>query len=162
MSQTYDLAIIGGGPAGVAAGVYASRKRLKTIFITKDFNGQSSVSDGVENWIGTVKISGADLSKSLKNHLLAYAQDIIDIKEGEGCESIAKDEKNEGVFTIKTDKGTYTAKSVLLTPLSTKVSPTAPPATGRFSKVRMSSSLAAETQHLKARPSFSHTARPSR
>lgn len=112
MSQTYDLAIIGGGPAGVAAGVYASRKRLKTVFVTKDFNGQSSVSDGVENWIGTIKISGADLSKSLKNHLLAYAQDIIDIREGEGCEKVTKD---GDVFTITTDKGSYMAKSVLLT-----------------------------------------------
>ena len=45
----YDLAIIGGGPAGVAAGVYASRKRLKTVFITKDFGGQSSVSEEIQN-----------------------------------------------------------------------------------------------------------------
>ncbi len=56
----YDLAIIGGGPAAVSAGVYASRKRLKTIFITETFGGQSIVSDGIENWIGSVKISGND------------------------------------------------------------------------------------------------------
>ena len=59
--MTYDLTIIGGGPAGVAAGVYASRKKLKTLFITKNFEGQSTVSDGIENWIGTIKISGRDL-----------------------------------------------------------------------------------------------------
>ncbi|MES2470745.1 MAG: FAD-dependent oxidoreductase [Patescibacteria group bacterium] len=112
MSQTYDLAIIGGGPAGVAAGVYASRKRLKTIFITKDFNGQSSVSDGIENWIGTVKISGNDLSKALKAHLHAYAQDIIDLHEGEGCESVTK---KDDIFVIKTNKGSYEAKAVLVT-----------------------------------------------
>ena len=69
----YDLAIIGGGPAGVAAGVYASRKRLKTVFITKDFGGQSIDSLGIENWIGTVKISGTDLAKNLEKHLRAYA-----------------------------------------------------------------------------------------
>lgn len=49
--MTYDLAIIGGGPAGVSAGVYASRKRLKTVFITDHFEGQSAVSDGIENCI---------------------------------------------------------------------------------------------------------------
>ncbi|MCF7865219.1 MAG: FAD-dependent oxidoreductase [Candidatus Pacebacteria bacterium] len=78
--NTYDLLIIGGGPAGVAAGVYASRKQLKTLFVTESFEGQSAVSEGIENWIGTIKISGADLAKSLENHLKAYAADIVDIK----------------------------------------------------------------------------------
>jgi alkyl hydroperoxide reductase subunit F len=55
--MTYDLIIIGGGPAGVSAGVYAARKRLKTLLITPEFGGQSVVSEGIENWIGTVKIS---------------------------------------------------------------------------------------------------------
>ena len=62
--QQYDLAIIGGGPGGVAAGVYAARKRLNTVFITKDWLGQSNVSEGVENWIGDIKIPGLDLSKT--------------------------------------------------------------------------------------------------
>ena len=47
--MTYDLAIIGGGPAGAAAAVYAARKRLKTVFITKDWLGQSNVSEKIEN-----------------------------------------------------------------------------------------------------------------
>ncbi|MEK7175856.1 MAG: FAD-dependent oxidoreductase, partial [Patescibacteria group bacterium] len=42
----FDLAIIGGGPAGVAAGVYAARKRLKTLLITESFGGQSTESPG--------------------------------------------------------------------------------------------------------------------
>ena len=113
----YDLAIIGGGPAGVGAGVYASRKRLKTIFITKDFDGQSAVSEGIENWIGTVKISGGDLAKSLETHLRAYAGDIVDIKTGELCESIKKqgDASSKDVFEIKTSKGIYSAKTILIT-----------------------------------------------
>ena len=84
----YDLAIIGGGPAGVAAGVYASRKRLKTVFITKDFGGQSAVSEEIQNWIGTEKISGADLAANLKKHLETYRGDVVDIKDGESCEKI--------------------------------------------------------------------------
>lgn len=130
----YDLAIIGGGPAAVAAGVYASRKRLSTVFITKDFNSQSTVSDGIENWIGTIKIPGAEFGQALKNHLLAYAGDIVQVKEGELCEQISKEtitadevrhhslppEQNY-IFNIKTTRGAgsdsaenYKAKTVLI------------------------------------------------
>src|SRR3989344_27708 len=104
----YDLAIIGGGPAGVAGGVYAARKRLKTVFITKDWGGQSTVSEGIENWIGTVKISGGELAENLKKHLLAYAQGVVDIREGEFVANIEK--ITEG-FRITTDgKKVFDAK----------------------------------------------------
>lgn len=63
----YELVIIGGGPAGVAAGVYAARKKIKTLIITDSFGGQSFVSAGVENWIGTKLISGFDWQKLLRN-----------------------------------------------------------------------------------------------
>ncbi|HEY4476408.1 MAG TPA: FAD-dependent oxidoreductase [Candidatus Paceibacterota bacterium] len=108
--MTYDLVIIGGGPAGVAAGVYAARKRLKTLFITPEFGGQSIVSEGIENWIGTVKISGADLAKNLKAHLSTYAGDSIEIHEGEGVQDI---KKSEAGFTITTDKANYETRTVL-------------------------------------------------
>jgi alkyl hydroperoxide reductase subunit F len=107
----YDLAILGGGPAGVAAGVYAARKRLKTIFITKDWNGQSAVSEGIENWIGDIKVSGLDLSKKLENHLKAYASGIVDVKEGEWVASL---EKSATGFKATTNKGSYEAKTVLI------------------------------------------------
>lgn len=108
----YDLAILGGGPAGVAAGVYASRKRLKTVFITKDFQSQSTVSDGIENWIGTVKISGQDFANSLEAHLRAYAGDIVTLRIGE---YVTKLEKTGDTFTIQTDGGSYEARTVLIT-----------------------------------------------
>ncbi|MBI5134018.1 MAG: FAD-dependent oxidoreductase [Candidatus Taylorbacteria bacterium] len=113
----YDLAIIGGGPAGVAAGVYASRKRLKTVFITRDWESQSTVSEGIENWIGTVKISGADFAKSLESHLRAYAADVVDIKAGELAKGVSKAEDG---FDISTDKGSYKAKTVLIATGSTR------------------------------------------
>jgi len=77
----YDLAIIGGGPAGTSAGVYASRKQLKTIFITDEWGGQSTVSPDIQNWIGTPSLSGMQLAKDLENHLRTYADDIVTIKE---------------------------------------------------------------------------------
>jgi len=113
MNPLYDLAIIGGGPAGVAAGVYAARKQLKTVFIAKDFGGQSIVSEGVENWIGTIKISGPDLAKNLENHLRAYASKVVDIKAGEMVTKITQ--VSEGGFLVKTDSGEYRAKTVLVT-----------------------------------------------
>ena len=107
----YKLAIIGGGPAAVAAGVYASRKQLKTVFIAESFGGQSIVSDGIENWIGTIKIPGAELASNLKNHLLAYSKEIVDVKEGEKAEKISK---IDGGFSIITNKGSYEAEAVLV------------------------------------------------
>lgn len=112
----YDLTIIGGGPAGVAAGVYAARKELKTLFVTKDWNSQSTVSEGIENWIGTVKISGADFAKSLENHLRAYARDKVDIHVGESVEKVEKSSNGFKITTIKgKDKVEYESKTVLIT-----------------------------------------------
>ena len=107
----YDLAIIGGGPAGVAAGVYASRKKLKTVLITESFGGQSAVSSEIQNWIGTVSISGQELAENLEKHLKAYANDSVEIKSGEKTELI---EDSDRGFLIKTDTGEYRAKTVLV------------------------------------------------
>lgn len=108
----YDLIIIGGGPAGSAAAVYAARKRLKTVLITSEFGGQSVVSEDIQNWIGTVSISGADLAESLKKHVLAYADNVVDVKEGEKVVSLKKD---EGVFSATTDGGhEYKGKTILI------------------------------------------------
>jgi len=121
MTTTYDLIIIGGGPAGVAAGVYASRKQLKTLFVTESFEGQSSVSEGIENWIGTIKISGLDLAKSLENHLRAYAGDIVEIKIGSRATTIAKKGTDaDPLFevtvteTMTGDSTIYSTKSILI------------------------------------------------
>ena len=79
---TYDLIIIGGGPAGAASAVYAARKRLKTLLVLKEWGGQSTVSDDIQNWIGTPHISGADLAKSLQAHVEEYRGDVLEIHTG--------------------------------------------------------------------------------
>ncbi|MDO8643336.1 MAG: FAD-dependent oxidoreductase, partial [Candidatus Woesearchaeota archaeon] len=111
MELIYDLAIIGGGPAAVAAGVYASRKRLKTIFIAKEFGGQSTVSADIQNWIGTSSISGTKLAENLKEHLKTYASDVVTILDGVLVESV---EKASDSFKINVGEKSYEAKTVLI------------------------------------------------
>lgn len=110
----YDLIIIGGGPGGTSAGVYASRKQLKTLFVTKEWGGQSIVSPDIQNWIGTPSISGADLAKSMEDHLRTYAGEFVEIRENT---LVANVEKNEdGTFTVTLDNGeAVQARSVLVT-----------------------------------------------
>ncbi len=107
----YELAIIGGGPAGVAAGVYAARKRLKTLFIAETVGGQSTDSVCIENWIGTEKISGLDLAKSFERHLRAYAEDCVELHIGEHATKVTKTDSG---FHIQTTKGSYEAQTVLV------------------------------------------------
>ncbi|MEK7558267.1 MAG: FAD-dependent oxidoreductase, partial [Patescibacteria group bacterium] len=103
---------IGAGPAGTAAGVYASRKKLKTLLVTPDFGGQSIVSTDIQNWVGTPSISGTELATAFKKHLEIYAGNTLTIKEGEKVFTI---KKNKNDFSIRTDQGkAYTAKTVLI------------------------------------------------
>jgi len=76
-----DLLIVGGGPGGVAAGVYAARKKINAVLVTDTFGGQSLVSNDVQNWIGMKSVSGFDLAKMLEEHL--RAQSGIEIVAGD-------------------------------------------------------------------------------
>ena len=106
-----DLVIIGGGPAGVTAGIYAARKKLKSVLITGEFGGQSNVSEDIQNWIGTPHISGADLAKSLETHLREYEGDELTISHPSLAQKV---EKVDGGFKVTTDKGdTYEAAALL-------------------------------------------------
>ena len=107
-----DTIIIGGGPAGVAAGVYAARKQLKAVLIAEEIGGQSTVSEGIENWIGSVKIRGEDLAKSFKAHLDAVKDDFVTLALAERVVSLAKTDDG---FAATTKSGKeFTAKSVLI------------------------------------------------
>jgi NADH-dependent peroxiredoxin subunit F len=109
----YELVIIGGGPAGVSAGVYASRKQLKTLFVTKEWGGQSTVSTDIQNWIGTPSISGTKLAEDLKNHLETYAGSYVDIKDNT---LVTKIEKSGDTFTVALSTGEQvTTRAVLVT-----------------------------------------------
>lgn len=108
----YELTIIGGGPAGVAAGVYASRKQLKTLFITKEWGGQSTVSPDIQNWIGTPSIPGDKLAADLKKHLETYAGEYVDIKANDLVTNITK---NSAGFSVTLNSGdTFETKAILV------------------------------------------------
>ncbi|OGI62468.1 hypothetical protein A2818_01050 [Candidatus Nomurabacteria bacterium RIFCSPHIGHO2_01_FULL_40_12] len=111
--MTYDLIIIGGGPAGAAAAVYASRKRLQTLLIVAEWGGQSVVSEQIYNWIGTVSLSGAELADGFKKHVLANLGGSLRVKEGEKVNALSK----EGdLFKVKTESGEeFLTKTILIT-----------------------------------------------
>ena len=110
----FDLVIIGGGPAGVAAGVYAARKRLNTVLITESFGGQSTESAGIENWIGTKQITGPEFGRMLKEHLLVYSGDEKGFNFN--IDKVTKIIQNEDkTFSIEQEVGpSYKTKAVLI------------------------------------------------
>lgn len=127
--MVYDLIIIGGGPAGSAAAVYAARKKLKTLFITSEWGGQSVVSEQIYNWIGTISLSGTELAERFKKHALAnavgsVANSTLEIKEGEKVSKLEKVTASGGTplkavgdsFSVKTESGQeFETKTILIT-----------------------------------------------
>lgn len=107
----YDLIIIGGGPAGTSAGVYASRKQLKTLFITFEWGGQSTVSPDIQNWIGTPSLSGTKLAEDLEGHLRAYADGWVDIKDKSHVTNI---EKTDAGHRVHFGEESAEAKAILI------------------------------------------------
>ena len=74
----YDVVIVGGGPGGLAAGIYAMRAALNTILIEKGVaGGQVAVSDSVENYPGFDKISGYELSQKFLHHAQSYGMKVL-------------------------------------------------------------------------------------
>lgn len=113
IDSMYDLLIIGGGPAGTAAGVYASRKQLRSLFVTKDWGGQSTVSPDIQNWIGTPSISGTELANDLRTHLETYAGDVVDIISDQVVTELTREDGH--YRATLSDGSTHESKAVLIT-----------------------------------------------
>jgi NADH-dependent peroxiredoxin subunit F len=73
-----DVLIVGGGPAAMSAGVYAARRKLDIVLVTKEFGGHVSESDSIENYLGFKSISGMELAKKFEEHLREYEIEIIE------------------------------------------------------------------------------------
>ncbi len=108
MDKTYDLIIIGSGPAGLAASVYASRYKLEHLIFGAEEGGQMNEIYDIENWLGDTRISGHDLVARFVAHVENYG---VKIKK----ESVSSLKKNEdGTFNVETAQGSYATKSLIL------------------------------------------------
>jgi len=104
----YDLIIIGAGPAGITASVYAARKKMNLLVITKDIGGQAARSADIENYTGYQFISGPELATKFQEHMKKYG---IALKEDE--EVIEVDRINDSI-TVKTNEGADEAKTAII------------------------------------------------
>ena len=94
-NEVYDLIIIGGGPGGLTAGIYAMRAALKTVLIEVGLpGGQMNNSDSVENWPGNEHIGGADLAIKFSQHASSYGLEVI-------SEEVADLEPGLDLHTVK-------------------------------------------------------------
>ncbi len=106
-SKDVDVAIIGAGPAGLSAGIYAVRAGLKAIIIDKgNAGGLAEEAPFVENYLGFEGIKGEDLAKRFKEHAMKY----VEISERNEVKEIIRD---NGIFVIKAEKGEYRAKAII-------------------------------------------------
>lgn len=108
MNEIYDLIIIGGGPGGYSAGIYAARYNLKTLIIAKERGGLVTKTHLIENYPGFKSLSGFDLMQNIEDHVKNYDVPIVD----EVIISV-KNEKN--IFKLKTEGNKeYQAKAIIL------------------------------------------------
>ena len=103
----FDLIIIGAGPAGLSAAVYAARRKLNFIIISKNVGGQAALSWEVENYLGFHLVSGADLVQKFQEHIRDYK---IQLKE----ESVDKISKSGHYFVLKTSNQEYLTKTIII------------------------------------------------
>jgi len=107
MKDLYDLIIVGAGPAGMAAAVYAARSRIDTLILTRDVGGMAVYAGKVDNYLGFHLISGMDLVKKFEEHLNQFPLEII-------YNSVISIEKEENIFIVKTREGKiFKGKSII-------------------------------------------------
>jgi thioredoxin reductase (NADPH) len=105
--ETYDIIIIGGGPAGLSAGLYAARRNLKVLVLSETLGGQMSLAPSVENYPGTEPISGLELAEKMKKQ-----------SEEFGCKFklskvVSLDLKSK-IKKIKTPEKEYSSKTIII------------------------------------------------
>ena len=104
----YDLIIIGAGPAGITAAVYAARKKINTLVITKDIGGQAAWSGDIENYTGYQFITGPDLAAKFEEHLKQYG---LELKESQEVTRVFKE---DALIQVEVKSGRFTAKAVIV------------------------------------------------
>lgn len=114
--RTLDLIIAGGGPAGMSAAVYSSRRKLDTLMITNDIGGQTNWSAEVENYLGYEFMSGYDLSQKFYEHVKKIDDDnaLFDLELLEN-DPVAKIEPEDNEFLVTTQSNkVFRSRAVLI------------------------------------------------
>ncbi|MHB1325648.1 MAG: FAD-dependent oxidoreductase [Thermoleophilia bacterium] len=107
--ELFDVLIIGGGPAGLTAAAYASRKNLRTALITEELGGQPMWTSGVENYMGFQYITGPELMSKFEQQIKKYPVEVI------SGEKVARLENREGVARALTRGGkAYRGRTVIV------------------------------------------------
>ncbi len=108
MDKVYDLIILGAGPAGITAAVYAVRKRLDFLVITLDIGGQTTLSGDIENYTGYQFITGPELTLKFQEHMESFGTK-VNIPE-----KVVEIKKENDLITVVTDRGKYRAKTAII------------------------------------------------
>lgn len=103
----YDVGIIGGGVAGLSAGMYAGRMKLSTIILTELRGGTITTTNEIRNWPGISNIDGVGFAKKLEDHAKEYNVEIKDT-------SVSEVKKKDGGFEIITPSASYEAKTIVI------------------------------------------------
>lgn len=109
--QIFDTIIIGAGPAGISAAIYAVRKSLKVLILSRDIGGQAVRSGDIENLVGFTMITGGDLAQKFRAELDRFKEVGLWIKEGVEVKEITGTENN---FTVRTQTNAYLAKTIIV------------------------------------------------
>ena len=109
VTPLYDVIIIGGGPAGLSAAVYAARKVLKTLVVSKDIGGQVAWTYDVDNYLGFSQVDTADLIAKFEEHVEKYGVEKLVGVEVNSLELTGKIKK-----VITDDGKTYLTKTVII------------------------------------------------
>lgn len=102
----YDVIMVGGGVAGLSAGIYAKRYNLKVLLVSKDMGGLLKLAYVVENYPGLGKTNGLDIMMKMEQHARDAGVDIID-------EEVVDVEQGEGFFIARTNRDSYKAKTIV-------------------------------------------------
>lgn len=105
--MNYDLIIIGSGPAGLTAAVYARRRALKVLVIAKSIGGQMAIAHEIENWPGNLSISGFELARNLKTQAEKWGAEFVSAE-------VSQISRVGDEFKIKTEQDEYSAEAVIL------------------------------------------------
>lgn len=108
--EPYDLLIIGGGPGGMTAAVYAARKRIKSLLISKDLGGQLLLTSDVENYMGYQYITGRELTDKFRSQMEQFP--IVNVIVGDIVENLASEDDHFVVTTANNRK--YIGKTVII------------------------------------------------